>query len=45
MIELLDRASKGLYKQKNFTEEEMLQSASFLGLGGSRGADLSHTVA
>jgi len=42
LVELLDRASKGLYKPKGFTEEEMLRSVLFLCLGGSRVADLAH---
>ena len=42
MFELLDRANKGLYRPKSFTEEEMLRSVLFLRLGGSRVAGLAH---
>ncbi|KAN0132253.1 hypothetical protein V8E53_010019 [Lactarius tabidus] len=35
MIELLDRARKGLYKPKDFTEEEMSHGLFFLWLGGA----------
>lgn len=42
MIELLDRARKGLYKPKNFTEEEMSRGLLFLRLGGARVASLAH---
>jgi len=42
MIELLDRAQKGLYKPKNFTEEEMSRGLLFLRLGGARVANLAH---
>jgi hypothetical protein len=42
MMELLDRARKGLYKPKNFTEEEMSRGLLFLWLGGARVASLVH---
>ncbi|KAH9034598.1 hypothetical protein EDB85DRAFT_1863906 [Lactarius pseudohatsudake] len=42
MMELLDRARKGLYKPKNFTEEEMSRGLLFLRLGGARVARLAH---
>jgi hypothetical protein len=42
MIEALDRAQKGLYKPKNFTEEEMSRGLLFLRLGGARVASLAH---
>ena len=42
MMELLDRAKKGLYKPKNFTEEEMSRGLLFLRLGGARVASLAH---
>ena len=42
MIERLDRANQGLYKPKNFTEEETLRGLLFLRLGGSRVAELAH---
>jgi len=42
MIELLDRASKGVYKPHGYTEEETLRGLLFLRLGGSRVADLAH---
>ncbi|KAH9016455.1 hypothetical protein EDB84DRAFT_1590111 [Lactarius hengduanensis] len=42
MMELLDRARKGLYKPKNFTEEEMSRGLLFLWLGGARVARLAH---
>ncbi|KAI9431976.1 hypothetical protein H4582DRAFT_1821850 [Lactarius indigo] len=42
MVELLDRARKGLYKPKNFTEEEMSRGLLFLRLGGARVARLAH---
>ena len=42
LIELLDRARKGLYKPKNFTEEEMSRGLLFLRLGGARVASLAH---
>ena len=42
MLDLLDRANKGLYSPKNFTEEEMLRGLLFLRLGGARVADLAH---
>jgi hypothetical protein len=42
MMELLDRAQKGLYKPKNFTEEEMSCGLLFLRLGGARVASLAH---
>ena len=42
MMELLDRARKGLYKPKNFTEEEMSRGLLFLRLGGARVASLAH---
>ena len=42
MMELLDRAQKGLYKPKNFTEEEISHGLLFLRLGGARVASLAH---
>jgi hypothetical protein len=42
MLEMLDRAQKGLYKPKNFTEEEMSHGLLFLRLGGARVASLAH---
>ncbi|KAH9032123.1 hypothetical protein EDB85DRAFT_1890789 [Lactarius pseudohatsudake] len=42
MMDLLDRARKGLYKPKNFTEEEMSRGLLFLRLGGARVARLAH---
>jgi len=42
MIELLDRASKGVYQPHGYTEEETLRGLLFLRLGGSRVADLAH---
>ncbi|KAF8148021.1 hypothetical protein B0H34DRAFT_833807 [Crassisporium funariophilum] len=42
MLELLDRTNKGLYKPKDYTDEEMLRGVLFLRLGGSRVADLAH---
>lgn len=42
MMELLDHAQKGLYKPKNFTEEEMSHDLLFLWLGGARVASLAH---
>jgi hypothetical protein len=42
MMELLDRARKGLYKPMNFTEEEMSHRLLFLRLGGARVASLAH---
>ena len=36
MMKLVDREMLGLYKPKNFTEEEMLRNLLFLKLGGSR---------
>ena len=42
MIELLDHVNKELYKPKNFTDEEMLNSVLILRLGGSHVADLAH---
>ena len=42
MMELLDRARKGLYKPRNFTEEEMSRGLLFLRLGGARVASLAH---
>ena len=42
MIELLDRARKGLYKPRSFTEEEMSRGLLFLRLGGARVASLAH---
>lgn len=42
MMELLDRARKGLYKPKNFTEEEMSRGLLLLRLGGARVASLAH---
>jgi len=39
---MLDRAQKGLYKPKNFTEEEMSRGLLFLRLGGARVASLAH---
>jgi hypothetical protein len=42
MLEMLDRAQKGLYKPKNFTEEEMSRGLLFLRLGGARVASLAH---
>ena len=42
MLDLLDRANKGLYSPKNFTEEETLRGLLFLRLGGARVADLAH---
>jgi hypothetical protein len=42
MMDLLDRARKGLYKPKNFTEEEMSRGLLFLRLGGARVASLAH---
>ena len=41
MIELLDRARKGLCKPKSFTEEEMSRGLLFLRLGGARVASLA----
>lgn len=42
MMELLDQARKGLYKPKNFTEEEMSHGLLFLWLGGAHVASLAH---
>jgi len=42
MIELLDRASKGVYKPHGYTEEETLCGLLFLQLGGLRIAELAH---
>lgn len=42
MMELLDHAQKGLYKLKNFTEEEMLHGLLFLQLGSAHVASLAH---
>jgi hypothetical protein len=42
MMKLVDRAMQGLYKPKNFTEEEMLRNLLFLKLGGSRVAEIAH---
>ncbi|KAH9022278.1 hypothetical protein EDB85DRAFT_2151865 [Lactarius pseudohatsudake] len=42
MMELLDRARNGLYKPKNFTEEERSRGLLFLRLGGARVASLAH---
>ncbi|KAH9025375.1 hypothetical protein EDB85DRAFT_2075051 [Lactarius pseudohatsudake] len=42
MMELLDRVRKGLYKPKNFTEEEMSRGLLFLRLGGAHVARLAH---
>jgi hypothetical protein len=42
MLEMLDHAQKGLYKPKNFTEEEMLCGLLFLLLGGACVASLAH---
>jgi hypothetical protein len=42
MIELLDHVVQGVYKPKNFTEEEMLRGVLFLQLGGSHVAELAH---
>jgi hypothetical protein len=42
MLELLDRASKGLYKPLGYTEEETLRGLLFLRLGGVRIAELAH---
>ena len=41
IIDLLDRARKGLYKPKSFTEEEMSRGLLFLRLGGARVASLA----
>jgi hypothetical protein len=40
MMELLNHARKGLYKPKNFTEEEMSHRLLFLWLGGAHVASL-----
>ena len=42
MTKLVDKAMLGLYKPKNFTEEEMLRNPLFLKLGGSRVAEIAH---
>jgi hypothetical protein len=42
MMELLNRAQKGLYKPKNFLEEEMSHGLLFLWLGGACVASLAH---
>ena len=42
MMELLDHAQKGLYKPKNFSEEEMYHGLLFLQLGGACVAGLTH---
>ena len=42
MMELLDWARKGLYKPRNFTEEEMSRGLLFLRLGGAHVASLAH---
>jgi hypothetical protein len=42
MFQLLDRAMRGVYKPKGFTEEEKLRTVLFLRLGGSRVAGLTH---
>ncbi|KAH8997735.1 hypothetical protein EDB86DRAFT_3152472 [Lactarius hatsudake] len=42
MMELLDHARNGLYKPKNFTEEERSRGLLFLHLGGARVASLAH---
>ena len=42
MMGLLDRARKGLYKPKTFTEEDMSRGLLFLRLGGARVARLAH---
>ena len=39
---ILDHMQKGLYKPKNFTEEEMSCGLLFLRLGGARVASLTH---
>ena len=44
MIELLDRASKGVYKPHGYTEEETLRGLLFLQLGGSCIAELAHRL-
>ena len=42
MIELLDCASKGVYKPHGYTEEEKLCGLLFLQLGGLHVAELAH---
>ena len=42
MMGLLDRARKGLYKLKTFTEEDRSRGLLFLWLGGARVARLAH---
>ncbi|KAF8889386.1 hypothetical protein BD779DRAFT_1611119 [Infundibulicybe gibba] len=42
MLHLLDRAMKGAYRPKNYTEEEKLRGILFLRLGGARVAELAH---
>ena len=42
LLELHDRALKGLYKPKNYTEEELLRSVAYLRIGGSRAAEFAH---
>ena len=42
LLELHDRALKGLYKPKNYTEEELLQSVAYLRIGGSRATEFAH---
>lgn len=42
MMEILDHAQKGLYKLKNFTEEEMSRGLLFLWLSSARVASLAH---
>ncbi|KZT31450.1 hypothetical protein SISSUDRAFT_1072627 [Sistotremastrum suecicum HHB10207 ss-3] len=42
ILELMNRAAKGLYKPKNYEEEELLRSYVFLKFGGARAAHFAH---
>jgi hypothetical protein len=42
LLQLLDKAIRGVYKPKNFMEEEMLHGIVFLKLGGARIAEIAH---
>ncbi|KAG8913027.1 hypothetical protein FRC02_005699 [Tulasnella sp. 418] len=42
ILELIDKAAKGLYKPKDYQEEEILRGIMFLKFGGNRVAQFAH---
>ncbi|KZT40687.1 hypothetical protein SISSUDRAFT_1031710 [Sistotremastrum suecicum HHB10207 ss-3] len=42
ILALIDRAAKGIYKPRSFSEEELLRSFIFMKFGGARAAHFTH---